>query len=1049
MRRAILILILVFILASAFGVFAACQAVMTVQFDTSGGSPVQRQLLAGGSFAIRPDDPDREGYTFENWYADEECAYLFDFEKTKITKNTVIYAGWTIGEFTIDFVTIGTAVPALTLKFGEPLELSESYLTGYRFTGWHIDAACTKKFESLAMPGQNLILYAAWQSDPGYSAFKFVENERGYTLVSVKDIKLNILPLPDTFNNLPVNRVGKFAFEDAKRVSEIHLPDSIEFVEESAFEGCSALTRVVIPVLEVLSPRLFYGCAALESVGFAYGLKSVGAAAFYGCSSLEDVLLPEGLESIGDRAFYGCAALTEIVLPGSLIYIGDRAFSGSKLTSVTLPDSLLQLNADVFYNCDRLEAVILGNKIESIGSGAFENCIMLSSLDLPSGIARLESRAFASTGLSSLTLPDRLSEIGDYLLFNCAALTEVEISGILCIGNYMFSNCRLLTKVNLSQNLLSIGDGAFENCASLKNLALPAALQSIGISAFRGCAVGELALPQGISEVPESAFEDCLFLSRVVLPAGLLKISDYAFSGCLSLSDIILPALVAAIGYRAFSGCGLIDNFYFGEDLREVGGYAFDGTGWLNNQGGDVYAGRVFYRFGGGPSVTFKAGTVAIAGYAFLGNNRLASVVIPQSVETIGDSAFRNCTALVSVSLAALKVGEGVFSGCISLASVELKEGLVAISDDMFYQCVSLAEIAVPPSAKEIGARAFYGCDRLMDVDFVAASSVVIVKTSAFELCAALSEIELPDSVAEIMSFAFLGTALRKLAVGTGIRIIREQAAVSARMVESMNGSGSVEEHGVLTVLMRGTPSVRLSSFAIGPWLKIILPDSFYSLIKSGGLSAGYEGWSVYSPYIYKNSTVRGDWVIENGRLTAYLGSAAAVTIPDDATEIEPYTFSGMGFVSSVKFNPALKTIGERAFYATSIINLEIGDGVTSIGAKAFWVSGYLYRINISVRPSITHTPATLGTNALKIRGYHSAEADGDTFYRFEGDDAVYGANGKLAVYKAGQEAAATAAFVGLSGTAFERRIIFISRADLLPQYRTVWAAYGEFLTAG
>lgn len=110
-------------------------------------------------------------------------------------------------------------------------------------------------------------------------------------------------------------------------MSEVSLGSSLVSVGESAFYGCTSLTRLILPNrLVSLGDSAFYGCTALESVTFGDGLKTIGDSAFYGCASLTAAALPAGVESIGSYAFRKCTALTGIFLGNELRSVGSYAF---------------------------------------------------------------------------------------------------------------------------------------------------------------------------------------------------------------------------------------------------------------------------------------------------------------------------------------------------------------------------------------------------------------------------------------------------------------------------------------------------------------------------------------------------------------------------------------------------------------------------------------------------------------------------------------------------------------------------------------------------
>ena len=192
-----------------------------------------------------------------------------------------------------------------------------------------------------------------------------------------------------------------------------------------------------------------------------------------------------------------------------------------------------------------------------IDSYAFKDCRGLTSLTLPAGITEIGNRAFwYCSGLTSLTLPAGITEIGESAFSDCWGLTSLTLpAGITEIGDYAFWGCWGLTSLNLSDGIItSIGSYAFHGCRGLTSLNLPAGITSIGSYAFYGCSgLTSLTLPVGIAYIGYSAFYDCSGLTSLTLPAGITSIGSSAFWGCSGLTSIYVYAeKVPKIGSDVF-----------------------------------------------------------------------------------------------------------------------------------------------------------------------------------------------------------------------------------------------------------------------------------------------------------------------------------------------------------------------------------------------------------------------------------------------------------------------------------------------------------------
>ena len=167
---------------------------------------------------------------------------------------------------------------------------------------------------------------------------------------------------------------------------------------------------------------------------------------------------------------------------------------------------------DVYYykNCYTSNDVI--------GKCAFKGCSGLTSLTLPDGITEIGDEAFEyCSGLTSLTLPDGITEIGSSAFFGCSGLTSLT----------------------LPANIKRIGESAFENCSGLTSLNLPAGITTIGSSAFYGCSgLTSLTIPDGVTKIGKYAFSNCSYLTSLTIPSSVNSLGDYAFKNCSSLQSV-------------------------------------------------------------------------------------------------------------------------------------------------------------------------------------------------------------------------------------------------------------------------------------------------------------------------------------------------------------------------------------------------------------------------------------------------------------------------------------------------------------------------------
>ena len=250
--------------------------------------------------------------------------------------------------------------------------------------------------------------------------------------------------------------------------------------------------------------------------------------------------------------------------------------------------------------------------------------------------------------LTSITIPSSVTSIGDYAFAGCDHLTFITIpASVTSIGSWVFEGCDGLTQVNFEENgrLSSIDDYAFAECG-LTEITIPASVTSIGSWVFDGC--------------------DSLFQVNFEENSQLSVIDDYAFSGC-GLTSITIPASVTSIGDSAFRWC---------DNLTAV--YISDLAAWCNIS---------FYNH--------EANPLSNGADLYLEGALVVALEIPNTVTSIKDCAFYNCTSITSVKIPAsvTSIGDGAFMGCSGLTSINIPESVTSIGFNAFYDCDSLTSV--------------------------------------------------------------------------------------------------------------------------------------------------------------------------------------------------------------------------------------------------------------------------------------------------------------------------------------------------------------------
>ncbi len=404
--------------------------------------------------------------------------------------------------------------------------------------------------------------------------------------------------------------IADYAFAYCYSLTNISIPDSVTSIGYLAFGDCDSLTNISLPAgVTSIGDRVFENCTSLTGISIPVGVTSIGDYAFESCTSLTNISIPDSVTSIGDYAFNGCDSLTHINIPDSVTSIGDNAFlyCGS-LTSISLPDSITSIGCRVFngtalYNdesnwtdgvlyidnhlikarndierCDIKQGCLL------IAGGAFNSCGSLTGISIPDSVISIGDSAFQSCdSLTGISIPDSVISIGNSAFQSCDSLTGISIpDSVISIGNIAFRSCDSLTGISIPDSVTTIGYGAFYGCSNLTGINIPDSVTSIGYRAFADC--GRLNITAADGNTVYSSKDGVLFNKdgteliayakdsiqpEYDIPDGVTNIGDSAFELCRGLTIIGIPAGVTSIGEGAFNDCASLTDVYYGGTEEE------------------------------------------------------------------------------------------------------------------------------------------------------------------------------------------------------------------------------------------------------------------------------------------------------------------------------------------------------------------------------------------------------------------------------------------------------------------------------------------------
>ena len=254
---------------------------------------------------------------------------------------------------------------------------------------------------------------------------------------------------------------------------------------------------------------------------------------------------------------------------------------------------------------------------------------------------------------------------------------------------------------------------------------------------------GEYSIREGVKVIGDSAFAFYCSLTSINIPNSVTTIGNRAFGECESLTSITIPSsVVTIIGNPFFSWHGNLNN--------ESKAFIYEDNVLFNKKKTTLIAYRAKET-----NYTIPNSVTTIGDSAFNGCESLTNINIPNSVTTIGNDAFAFCYSLTSINIpnSVTTIGEGAFRACKSLTSINIPNSVITIGDCAFAGCESLISINIPNSVTTIGHGTFWGCKSLTSINIP--NGVTTIGEGAFRACKSLTSINIPNSVTAIGDCAF------------------------------------------------------------------------------------------------------------------------------------------------------------------------------------------------------------------------------------------------------------------------------------------------------
>lgn len=423
--------------------------------------------------------------------------------------------------------------------------------------------------------------------------------------------------------------------------------------------------------------------------------------------------------------------------------------------------------------------------VTSIGDYAFWDCTGMTSVTIPNSVTEIGLGIFS--GCIGLTEPVYNNLIFAY--FPCGYASSYSIpNGIIKIASYAFADCEGLTHITIPGSVTEIETWAFRNCTGLSTVSLPNSVTEVGVGAFYGCT--GLTTPVYNSHV--FAYFPCGYATSYSIPNGITKIAGYAFSYCEDLSSVIIPNSVTETGAFCFYDCaGLTEPLYNSHVFAYFPcGYA---TNYSIPEGITKIAPHVFENCSTLTSITIPNSVTEIGSVAFHGCSSLTTVSIPNSVAKIGNWAFMSCSGLTSITLSSevLEIGANAFEYCTGLTSVYYNGNIanwcgfkfyngycnpVTYSRRLYLNGTLLTDLTIPEGVTKINNFTFM---RLKDLRSVSLPNTLnCIGWSGFANDSALATITLPESLDSLAPWS-LGRCV-------GLGSIRSKSSIPPKVGDTL-----------------------------------------------------------------------------------------------------------------------------------------------------------------------------------------------------------------------------------------------------------------------
>ena len=472
-----------------------------------------------------------------------------------------------------------------------------------------------------------------------------------------------------------------------------------------------------------------------------------------------------------------------------------------------------------------------------------------------------------------------------------------------------------------------------------------------------------------VTVIGNSAFYGLKSLKNIEIPDGITSIENYAFCQCWSITSLSVPESVTSIGTGAFRFCGDLKEIKLPSNLTVLSDSLFGADANLE-----------YITFGDAEktdTVIIPETVQKMGNYVFMNCEKIKNIKLPANLKSIGKTCFQGCISLTGLFIpqSVESIGGGIFGDCDALQSVEIedennnfifKDGILydvkngilvsavnslipekvivdectkTIDYSAFADCNNLYEIEIPQGVVNIGEKAFARLDNLKNIDIP--DSVTNITTLAFYRCNGLVSVQVPGSVTAIKNGTFREcNNLKKVILNEGVAKIEGSAFVFCSSLEQIKLPQSLVSIG------SGAFDNCTSLISVElPDNAIISSDTFKECKNLSDIVIS----DTNNNYIVKNG------ILYNKNMTRILCYPAGIKdteffVPDTVKTIGDFAFYDTKALESINIPDSVTNIGTDAFGECSgLKEVVIPDSVTSMGEAVFYKCTSLEKVKLSV----------------------------------------------------------------------------------------------------